>query len=74
MRDNQLRSSHLETLGHVDFDALLLSPLEHLLEHDVRDGLDLHLGQLPEDNDLILHRRHRAKYSAPKRVHTVTTR
>mmetsp|Transcript_26776 Transcript_26776/g.58372 ORF Transcript_26776/g.58372 Transcript_26776/m.58372 type:complete len:1072 (-) Transcript_26776:90-3305(-) len=43
----------LELLSHLNLDALLLGALEHVLEENVRDLLDLLLGQLAEHNDLI---------------------
>ena len=39
--------------GHIDLDALLFCPLEDLLQHDVRNLLDLGLGELAEHDDLV---------------------
>lgn len=39
--------------GDIDLNALLLRALEHLLEHDVGNLLDLALGQLAEHDDLV---------------------
>ena len=44
---------YLESLCNVNLDFLLLRPLEDLAEHDVCNLLNLALGQLSEDNDLI---------------------
>ena len=43
----------LEALGHVDLDALLLGTLEDVAQHDVGNLLDLRLGELSEDDDLV---------------------
>jgi hypothetical protein len=45
--------AHLEALGDIDLDALDLSALEDLCEHDVSDLLHLALAQLPEHDDLV---------------------
>lgn len=44
---------YLEALCDINLDLLLLCPLEDLAKHDVCNLLDLTLGQLSEDNDLV---------------------
>lgn len=48
-----LCGTYLEALGDINLDLLLLCPLEDLPKHDVCNLLNLTLGQLSEDNDLI---------------------
>ncbi len=51
------RRAHLEALGDVNLDLLVSGALEDLAQHDVRDLLDLRLGQLAEHDDLVLQAR-----------------